>query len=74
MRGDLRRENARIYSEMYESGIEPFRGSWRSVTVMVLCFLLAVSSVMLLFYVVVASPIDVVHSIFHSFSSAMRRL
>ena len=56
VRGDLRRENARIYSEMYEEGIEPFRGNRLSITVMILCFVVAISAMMLGFYMVYATP------------------
>ena len=68
VRGDLRRENVRIYSEMYAEGIEPFRGNRRSIIVMVLCGVLALSAMLLGFYLVVAVPNWTVNDLFQQLS------
>jgi hypothetical protein len=53
---DFQRETARIYAEMYEEGIEPVRGSWMSLTIGAVCFLLLMAAVVLLFAALVGLP------------------
>jgi hypothetical protein len=64
VRGDLRRESARIYSEMFEEGIEPFRGTWRSLSVMALGSVLAVLAMTLAFAMVFGLPLSILHDAF----------
>ena len=60
---ELQRENARIYTEMFEEGIEPFRGTWRSVTVMIVFFVLTMLAMVIGFAMVVATPEAFLHDI-----------
>ena len=72
MHGDLRRENARIYSEMFEEGIEPFRGNWRSITTMIVLFRPLRRGMMIAFYMVFAAPIGIAYEVWDSFTETLR--
>ena len=44
MRGDVRSEDGRIYSE---DGVEPFNANWPTLMVVALCFVLAITVIAL---------------------------
>jgi hypothetical protein len=58
VRETLRQENTRIYSEMYEEGIQPFRGTWKSITVFVVGAAIGLISAFAAFAMVVGFPIE----------------
>jgi hypothetical protein len=78
VRGDLRRETARAYIEMYEEGSEPFRGTWKSITGMLLLGAALMGSVLYLFVVAYAVPIeflnDLLDGIFEGLEQALRSI
>jgi hypothetical protein len=70
VRETFRQENARIYSEMYEEGIEPFRGTWMSITLYVLGIMVALAAMLVAFGLVVGVP---AHAVTHALSHLLRR-
>ncbi len=64
VRESLRQENARIYSEMFEEGIEPFRGTWKSITLFAIGTVVALTSMLVAFALVVGVPVHAVSQFF----------
>jgi hypothetical protein len=63
VRGDTRRETAELYVEMYEAGYNPGRGLGGVFVLLVLGFVVAVVSMMLMF----TTPISIARDIAEGF-------
>jgi hypothetical protein len=64
VRETLRQENARVYSEMYEEGIEPFRGTWKSITAFIVGGVIGLTSMFAAFALVIGLPVHAVGEFF----------
>jgi quinol-cytochrome oxidoreductase complex cytochrome b subunit len=64
VRETLRQENARIYAEMREEGVEPFHESWKSAAVLVVIVVTMLAALFLAFALVVGLPVHAINEFF----------